>query len=97
MNKQENSKPNNSFKNNLHTNNKTKQEIDYFIAGPGTEANRVASAEITQKMHDDVSDIFTGNGCFKGTFSLQVKYDTKPYKALLRHIEYTLQEPFQKS
>ena len=36
---------NNSTNDNLHTNSKTKQEIDYFIAGPGTEADIVSSAE----------------------------------------------------
>ena len=30
------SKPNNSIKNNPHTNDKTNQEIDYFIAQPNT-------------------------------------------------------------
>ena len=39
------SKASNSFKNNLHNNNKIKQEIDYYTAGPGMEADRVASAE----------------------------------------------------
>ena len=31
-------------------NDKIKQEIDYFIAGPDIEANRVASAETTLKI-----------------------------------------------
>ena len=47
-------------------------------------------------MHDEYKDIFTGNGCFKGTFSLQVKDDAKPYQLPLRHIAHPLQEPFKK-
>ena len=34
--KQDKSKPNNSIRNNLHTYNKIKQEIDYSIAHPST-------------------------------------------------------------
>ena len=30
-----------------------KQEIAYFIAGPGTEADRVADAETTRKIHNE--------------------------------------------
>ena len=33
--KQDRSKPNNSIKNKPHINNETKQEIEYFIPGPG--------------------------------------------------------------
>ena len=54
MNKQNKISPqtSNRVKNNLETNNKTKQEIDYFIAGPGIEANRIAGAETRSKMHN---------------------------------------------
>ena len=45
---------------------KLNRKIDYFIVGPGTEAERVASAETTLKMHE-FSDVFTGTGYFKGT------------------------------
>ena len=44
MNKQNKSKTSNSFKNNPHTNDKIKQEMDFFIAGQGMEATRVVSA-----------------------------------------------------
>ena len=73
---------NNIFKNNVHTNDKIKQEIDYFIAGPGKEADRMANAETTLKIHDKYSDVFTEIWCFKDTFSSQVKDDIKPYMAL---------------
>ena len=50
--KQDSSKPNNSTRNNPHTNNKTEQEIDNFLAGPGKEADWVANIEITLKIHN---------------------------------------------
>ena len=60
------------------------------------EADRVMSGETTQKMHSEYSKVFTGIGCFKGTFSLQVKDNTKPCQVLPRYIAYTLEEPFKK-
>ena len=42
-----------------------------------------------------LSNIFNGIGCFKGTFSLQLKPDSKPYQAPTRHVAYALQEPFK--
>ena len=60
------------------------------------EANRVASAEVTLKMHEEFSDLFTGIGYFKGTFSLQVKDDAKSYKLPPGNIGYVLQETFEK-
>ena len=53
INKQNKSKASNGFKNNPHINNKIKQEIDYFIAGSGTEDDKVTSAETTLKIHNE--------------------------------------------
>ena len=53
-----------------------------FIAGPSTETSRMVSEEITHKVHDEYTVVFTG--CFEDTFSLQVKDDAKPYKVLPR-------------
>ena len=89
-------KPNNSINKNLHTNNKTKQEINCFIAGPGTEADRAASAEITLNLHDELIDVFSGIGYFKGSLSLWAKDDVNANQVPLRHIAYVLQEPFKK-
>ena len=33
--------------------------------------------------------VFTGIGCFKGTFKLRVKEDGHPYQALPRSVAYT--------
>ena len=48
-----------------------------------------------QKIHDTFGDLFNGNGCFKGTFSLQLKSDSKPYQAPSRCVVYVLQKPFK--
>ena len=86
---------NQSTENNLHTNNKAKQEIDYLISGPGTEVNRVARAEITLKMYDELSAVYTGIGYFKGIYSLQFKDDANPYQMPTSCVSYGLQEPFK--
>ena len=52
------------------------------------EANRVASVETTFKIQNEYSYVFTGIGCFKGTFSLQVKDAVKPYQAPPNCIAY---------
>ena len=59
------------------------------------EADRVGSAEITLKMHEEFSDVFTGSECFKGTFSLQVNKDVNPYQVPPRSIAYALKRPIQ--
>ena len=41
-------------------------------------------------------DVFTGIGCFDGTFSLQVKLDSKPYQVPPWCIAYEIQKPFMK-
>ena len=46
-------------------------------------------------MHDKFDDIFSVIGCFKGTFSSQLKPDSKPYHAPPRHVAYALQKPFK--
>ena len=47
------------------------------------------------KMHDEHSGVSTEIGCFKGTFSLQVKDDTKKYQVPLWCV-YVWQDPFKK-
>ena len=44
-----------------------------IISGPAqTEADKEASRPIAQKIHSKFIDVFTGTGCFEGTFKLQV-------------------------
>ena len=49
------------------------------------------------KKHNEFSNVFMGIGCFKGTFSLKLKDDAKPFQMPPRHVAYTLQVPFKKS
>ena len=65
----EKSKRSNSSKNNPHPLNIMNQEIDYFIAGLGIEANRAARVGTMQKIHKEYSDVLMGIWCFKGTSS----------------------------
>ena len=69
--------------------------IKYFLTGPNSDNNKRVSAEITQQIQREFKDVFSGIGCFNGTFSLQVKPDSKPYQAPPRHIAYALQQPFK--
>ena len=48
-----------------------------------------------QSIHTKFGDVFNGIGCFEGTFSLQLKADSKPYQAPPRHVAYALQKPFK--
>ena len=49
--------------------------------------------EKNQKIHDTFGDVFNGIGCFKGTFSLQLKPGSKPYQVPPRQVAYALQKP----
>ena len=40
-------------------------------------------------------NVFNAIGCFEGTFSLQLKPNSKPYQAPLRCVAYALQKPFK--
>ena len=61
-----------------------------------TDADKSNSKAMTQRIHKEYGEVFKGIGCFKGTFSLQLKLDSKPYQAPPKHIAYVLQKPFQK-
>ena len=49
------------------------------------------STELTQQLHKEFDNVFNGIGCFDGTFSLQLKPDSRPYQAPPRHVAYVLQ------
>ena len=40
-------------------------------------------------------NVFNGIGCFEGTFSLQLKPDSKPYQVPPRDVAYVLQKLFK--
>ena len=50
---------------------------------------------MTQKIHETFGKVFSGTGCFEGTFSLQFKPDSKPYKVRPKFTAYVLQKPFK--
>ena len=51
--------------------------------------------QTTQQIHKDFEDVFNDTGCFDGTFSLQLKPDSKQYQPPSRQVAYALQKPFQ--
>ena len=53
-------------------------KMNYFLPGPSQDSNKRVNTEITQQPQRDFKDVFTGIGCFDGTFSLEVKLDSKP-------------------
>ena len=64
---------------NIMVNNEDKYIIDYSIVEAEKYADMRASVVKTKAVHNEFKDVFMGNGCFQGTFSLQVKDDTKQY------------------
>ena len=76
--------------------NKSNESINYFYSSANTEADTRESDAMTQKIYNTFGNVFNGIGCFKSTFSLQLKPDSKPYQAPPRHIAYALQKLFSK-
>ena len=52
---------------------------NYFLSSPNIEVDKGKSIELTQRIHNVFDNVFNGIGCFEGTFSLQLKPDSKPY------------------
>ena len=67
----------------------------YFLSSPNIEVDKRESIELTQKIHSLFDNVFNGIGCFKGTFPLQLRPDSKPYQVPLRWVAYPLQKPFK--
>ena len=68
---------------------------NYFYSSNNTDADKSKSAAMTQRIHETSGEVFNSIGCFKGTFSLLLQPDSKPYQAPLRHIAYALQKPLK--
>ena len=66
----------------------TNKSINYFFSSDNVDADKRKSSAMMQKIHDTFGNIFNGIGCFKGTFSLQLKPDSKPYQVPPRHVAY---------
>ena len=63
---------------------------DYLRCSTNKEADKKTNRLLTMKIHNVYSDIFTGIGCFEGTFTLQVREGSCPYQALPRKVAYAL-------
>ena len=70
----------NESKNNTSINTLT----NYFLSSPNIEIDKRKSIELTQKIQNMFDNVLHGIGCFKGTFPLQLKPDSKPYQVPLR-------------
>ena len=57
---------------------KSHKTAEYFLSGPNYESDKKKSADFTQQIHKDLDDVFNGIGGFEGTFSLQLKPNSKP-------------------
>ena len=68
---------------------------NYFLSSPNMEVDKRKSIGLMQKIHSVSDNEFNGIGCFEGTFSLQLKPESKPYQVPLRCVAYTLQKPFR--
>ena len=77
------------------SNTNTNTLTNYFLSSPNIEVDKRKSIELTQKIHNVFDNVFNGIGCLEGTFSLQLKPDSKPYQAPLRCVAYVLQKPFK--
>ena len=67
---------------------------NYFLSYPNIEVGKRKSIELTQRIYNLFDNVFNGIGCFEGTFSLQLKPDSKPYQAPPRCVAYALQKMF---
>ena len=74
---------------------KSNKTTKYFLSGPTYKSDKKKGADVTQQIHKDFDDVFNGIGCFEGTFSLQLKPDSKPYQAPPGCVAYGLQKLFQ--
>ena len=81
--------------NDQNVSNNSNNSVNYFFSSSNIMADKKQSSEMTQKIHERFGNIFNGIGCFEGTFSLQLKPNSKPYQAPPRHVAYVLQKPFK--
>ena len=54
--------------NNEPVTKETNNETEYFLTGPNKENDKRASAKITKQIQKKFKEVFTGIGCFEGTF-----------------------------
>ena len=81
--------------NDQNISNNSNNSVNYFLSSSNIMADKRQSSEMTQKIHDRFGNVFNGIGCFEGTFSLQLKPNSKPYQAPPGCVAYALQKPFK--
>ena len=81
--------------NGQNSQNNSNKTINYFFSSSNVDTDKRKSSELMQEIHNTFGDVFNGIGCFKGTFSLHLKPDSKPYQVPPRHVVYALQKPFK--
>ena len=76
---------------NSHNDNSNVNTLtNYFLSSPNVEANKRKSIKLTWRVCNIIGNLFNGIGHFKGTFSLQLKPDSKPYQVPPRHVPHVL-------
>ena len=68
--------------------------LDYFNSSGNKEADKRVSEAITNRVHSESNDLFSGIGFFEETF-LCVKEGSHLYQAPPRRITYVLQKPMK--
>ena len=74
---------------------KLSKTIEYYLSGLSYDSDKKRSTETTWQLHKHFWDVFNGIWCFDGTFSLQLKPDSKPQQVPLRYMACTLQKPLE--
>ena len=54
--------------------------INYFYSSNNADTDKSKSKAMTQMIHEEYGEVFNGIQHFKGTFSVQLKPDSKPYQ-----------------
>ena len=75
--------------------NNANKTSNYFFLPSNVDTDKRKSSMLMHEIHNTFGDVFNGIGCFEGTFSLQLKPDSKPYQVPPRHVAYALQKPFK--
>ena len=75
--------------------NNSNKSINYFLSSNNIDVDNRKGSAMMQKIHKTFGNVFNGIGCFKGTFSSQLKPKSKPYQVPPRHVAYVLQKPFK--
>ena len=93
-----NTKADSKVDNNINSHNantNVNSLTNYFFSSPNVQVDKRESIKLTQRIHKVFGNVFNGIGCFKGTFSLQLKPDSKPHQVPPRCVAYVLQKLFK--